>query len=279
MNYALRMWLIACLVFTLAAIGSAPDAANAGGGDVPWSCSVPMLVIPKIKATAVADVGEGVTYLYVGDKHPRWNHGRYDGEPDLRTDYGAEALFTTPLDGRRGWYDSGIRLGPLNENNGFVQIETSRWDRFAYKQHAAVAWAVPHASVVEYRDLGLALADDKPHRLGIFVWDGSVHLLVDRRIICSTRASYFVADSEPKYFQIRTETSAIGTNTGARLADIRLKRDGDAFSRPYTSDCVLHRFGIFWEPVGHHSYAARGAFYPSETVYFTGLDPSQPCHP
>jgi hypothetical protein len=231
----------------------------------------------KAKTGGDPDVGEGVTYLYAGDLHPRWQHGRFVGESGLRTNYGVDGLFTAPLDGRRGWYDSAVRLGPLNENNGYVQIETSRWQRFGYAQHVAVAWGVAHTNDVEYRDLGLMLADNVPHRLGIYVSNGLIHLLVDGRVVCSTRASYFVAPLGPKYFQMRTETGVVGSNTRARLSDVRLKRDGDVVARPYASDCVLHRYGIFWESVGHGSYLARGAFYPSEALFFTGLDPSTPC--
>jgi hypothetical protein len=209
-------------------------------------------------------VGEGVTYLYVGDKHLHWN-------------YGADAEFTTALDGRRGWYDSGVRLGPRKENNGFVQIEISRWERFDYRAHVAIAWALPHARVVEYRDTGLMLPDGVPHGLGIYVRDRRVQLTVDGRVVCSTQASYFIAPSEPKYFQVRSETSVVGSNGAARVSNLRLKRDADPSARPYPTDCILHRHGIFWTYLGTAGFAARGAFYPEEATYFTGIDPSKRC--
>lgn len=208
--------------------------------------------------------GEGVSYLYIGAK-------------DLHSHYGADALFVAPLDGQRGWYDSGVRLGPLNENNGFVQIEISRWQRFDYKAHAAVAWALPHGKVVEYRDTGLMLADGVAHELGIFVYSGLVHLLVDGRVICSARAAAFVTSTEPKYFQVRTETSVVGSNGGAYVSRLLLKRDADRFVLSYVTDCVLHRYGIYWKEIGAGSFAARGAFYPNEALFFTGTDPTARC--
>jgi hypothetical protein len=173
-------------------------AAN-GSASIRWNCPVPMLRDYKDDVAGGTDVGEGISYLYDGDKH-------------LRSNYGADALFTAPIDGRQGWYDTALRLGPYAENNGFVQVEISRWKRFDYKQHVAVAWSVPHGSVVEHRDTGLMLADGVPHRLGIFVRDGLLRMFVDGRLLCSTHASNFVASSERKYFQVRTETSVVGSN-------------------------------------------------------------------
>ena len=240
----------------------APAAANARPAHAKWDCSTSLLpdYSPKTKET---DVGEGVTYLYVGDR-------------SLHADYGADALFTTPLDGKRGWYMSGLRLGPLNENNGFVQIGISRWERFDYGQHVAVAWAFPHTNDVGYKDTGIMLSENTAHRLGIFVRQGRVDLRVDGRVICSSDVLAFVAAGEPKYFQIRTETGEIGRNSRASVTDIRLKRDADSSSRPYATDCVLHRYGIFWESTGARAFATRGAFYPNETTFFTGIDPAKP---
>jgi hypothetical protein len=241
---------------------------NAGGGSASatalWSCPVRMLPEYKAKESGSADAGEGVTYLYMGGK-------------DLHSGYDASADFTAPLDGRRGWYDSALRLGPLKENNGFVQIEISRWERFHYEQHVAVAWALPHASVVEYRDTGFMLADGVAHRLGISVRNGLLRLTVDGRVVCSTRASYFVDSSERKYFQVRTETSVVGSNGAARVSNLRLKRDSDVIELPYRTDCILHRYGVFWEYRGAAGIVARGAFYPNESTFFTGIDPSKHC--
>jgi hypothetical protein len=242
--------------------------AESGGGSavvVHWACASPLLPDFRAGASSSQDVGEGVTYVYVGDEH-------------LDLDYGADAKFTTMLDRRRGWYDSAVRLGPLKENNGFAQVEISRWERFRYRQHVAIAWALPHTNIVEYRDTGLILADGVPHRLGIYVRDGLLELVVDGRVVCSTQASYFVGSSERKYFQVRTETSVVGSNGNARVSDLRLKRDADAGARPYRTDCVLHRHGIFWTYLGAGRFAARGAFYPQEATYFTGIDPSKSCH-
>jgi hypothetical protein len=200
------------------------------------------------------------------------------GSRDLHSRYNASADFVAPLDGRSGWYDSTLRLGPLHENNGFVQIEISRWERFRYRQHAAVAWALPRSSVVEYRDTGFMLPDGVAHRLGITVRNGLLRLTVDGQVVCSTRASYFVRPSERKYFQVRTETSVVGSNSAAKVSNLRLKRDSDASSLPYQTDCILHRYGLFWEYLGAEGFAARGAFYPNESTFFTGIDPSKPCH-
>lgn len=223
-----------------------------------------MLPDYKAKESSSPNTGEGVTYLYMGGK-------------DLHSSYSASADFITPLDGRRGWYDSGLRLGPLNENNGFVQIEISRWERFDYREHVAVAWALPHTSVVEYRDTDFMLTDGVPHRLGIAVRNGLLQLIVDGRVVCFTRASYFLGSLERRYFQVRTETSVLGSNSAARVSNLRLKRDADSTAIPYRSDCILHRHGMFWQYVGTADFAARGAFYPNESTFFTGIDPSKAC--
>jgi hypothetical protein len=134
-----------------------------------WTCSVPLLPDYKPK-TNTADVGEGVTYLYVGDRH-------------LRTDYGADAVFTTPLDGRRGWYDSAIHFGAFGNEDVFAQIEISRWARFDYRPHVAIAWALPHSTVVEYRDTSLFLTTDAHIR--------SVSTFAPGRCACSSTTGRF----------------------------------------------------------------------------------------
>jgi hypothetical protein len=123
-----------------------------------WTCSVPLLPDYRPKTNAV-DVGEGVTYLYVGDRH-------------LRADYGADAVFITPLDGRRGWYDSAI-----------------------------------HSTV----------------------------------------------------------------------AQLRLKRDSDHAPVAFESQCIMHRYGIFWQHTSPGTFVARGAFYPNESTFFTGVAPDSRC--
>ena len=228
-----------------------------------WTCSVPLLPDYELKTNAI-DVGEGVTYLYVGD-------------PRLHADYGADAVFTTPLDGRRGWYDSAIHFGPFGNEKVVAQIEISRWARFDYRPHIAIAWALPNSSTVEYKDTPLFVDDGRPHRLGIYVRDGSLRLLADNRTICSAPASRFVNPSERKYFQIRTETSALGSNGRARVTQVRLKRDTDNAPLAFTSHCIMHRNGIFWQERSLGTFAARGAFYPRESTFFTGLTPGSRC--
>jgi hypothetical protein len=228
-----------------------------------WTCSVPLLPDYKPK-TNTADVGEGVTYLYVGDRH-------------LRTDYGADAVFTTPLDGRRGWYDSAIHFGAFGNEDVFAQIEISRWARFDYRPHVAIAWALPHSTVVEYRDTSLFLDDGHPHQLGVYVRAGSLRLLVDNRTICSAPASRFVKPSERKYFQVRTETSVPGNNSRAIVSELRLKRDADPAPIAFASRCILHRNRIFWEEQRPGTFVARGAFYPNESTFFSGVTPASRC--
>lgn len=271
----LRYVAVACgyAIYAAAAMTRATPADTLNV--VHWTCSG--LMLPDYRAKAKdAGTGEAVTYLYVGYKH---HHARsaIAGEKYFRSDYGADALFNAPLDGKHGWYDSGIRLGPLNENNGFVQIEISRWERFDYEGHIAIAWALPHSNSVEYRDLRLMTAGGTPHRLGIYVRDGFVYLLVDQHEICSTQASHFVSAAEPKYFQVRTETNVVGSNGNASAYDLRVKRDVDSSPRPYQSDCILHRYGIFWRDAGRGRYTASGAFDPAKATFFTGKNPTKPC--
>jgi hypothetical protein len=257
--------LLAALVLLAFAFGSvsASDGTAVNSPAVRWSCAVPLLGDYEGAGNA-PDVGEAVTYLYAGDK-------------DMHEDYGADALFTMPLDGRHGWYDSTLRLGPYIEDNGFVQIEISRWERFNYKQHIAVSWSVPHGTVVQHKDTGLMLDDRVAHRLAIAVHGGRVDLRVDGREICSAPASSFVSPGSRKYFQVRSETSVVGRNSNARVSDVHLKRDSDRTPRPFASDCILHRHGIFWEYLDGGRFVARGAFYPNEATYFTGTDFSKPC--
>lgn len=224
-----------------------------------------MPLLPDYKpSTNGADVGEGVTYLYVGDRH-------------LHADYGADAVFTTPLDGRKGWYDSAIHVAPLDNEDVTAQIEISRWQRFDYRPHVAIAWALPHSKSVEYKDTNLFVDDGRPHRLGIYVRDSVLRLLVDGRTICTTRAALFVSPSERKYFQVRTETSTPGTNTHAGVSQLRLKRDTDRAPVTFYSRCIMHRNGVFWQSSAPGAFLARGAFYPNESTFFAGLNPDDRC--
>jgi hypothetical protein len=228
-----------------------------------WTCSVPLLPDYKPSTNAV-NVGEGVTYLYAG--------GRY-----LHTDYGADAVFTTPLDGRKGWYDSAIHFAPIDNEDVTAQIEISRWERFNYRPHIAIAWALPHSKTVEYKDTNLFVNDGRPHRLGIYIRGGSLRLLVDDRTICFAPAALFIKLSERTYFQIRTETSTPGTNTHAIVSQLRLKSDSDNAPVAYNSHCIMHRNGIFWQPMSPGMFDARGAFYPNETTFFTGATSASSC--
>ena len=159
----------------------------------------------------------------------------------------------------------------------FAQIEISRWARFDYRPHVAIAWALPHSTVVEYRDTSLFLDDGHPHQLGVYVRAGSLRLLVDNRTICSAPASRFVKPSERKYFQVRTETSVPGNNSRAIVSELRLKRDADPAPIAFASRCILHRNRIFWEEQRPGTFVARGAFYPNESTFFSGVTPASRC--
>lgn len=260
----MRLFKYTALSFAVAAIALVTPSPAVAAPAVAWNCVVPMLpdYAAKVKEP---NVREGVTYLYVGAKN-------------LHENYAADALLRENLDGKHGWYDAGIRLGPLNENNGLVQLEETRWQRFGYALHVAVAWGRPHTTTIFYKDLPIMLSDSAPHRLGMSVRRGRLSLIVDGRAICTTRASYFVSGPERKYFQVRDETGAIGRNGNAVVSDLRLKRDNDAALHAFRSDCILHRFGIFWASTGRHGeFASRGAFYPTEALYFTGRQADQPC--
>jgi hypothetical protein len=255
---------LAPVVLCAVVLGMVPAHASdrSASAQVRWQCATPFLPEFNDDSSDGGDAGEGVSYLYVGDSR-------------MHANFAADALFTAPLERKCGWYDSGLRLGPYLENNAFVQIEISRWKRFSYRQHVAVAWAVPH-SIVEYRDTGMMLADG-PHRLGIDVHHGVLRLLADGHVVCSTRSSSFVSPSQRTYFQVRAETNVLGSNGGARVASLRLKRDTDAVPRAFATDCILHRHGIAWAPMGRGIFAMRGAFYPNEATFFTGLDPDAAC--
>ncbi len=201
----------------------------------------------------------------------------YLGDADMHSDYAAQARVVAPTDGMAAWYDTGLRLGPLNENNGFVQIEVSHYPRFKYRGHIAIVWSVPHGKIVQYRDTGLMVRDRTSVTLGIGVSGGRVHLLMNGHEVCSTGAGQFVNSGERKYFQVRTETAAEGRNTASRVSDIGIKRDSDVRVRRFSSDCILHMKGIYWSPMPAGSFAARGAFYPSEATFFTGLAPDTQC--
>ena len=92
---ALSVVVLGAILTSAVAAGAADPARPGASAAVPWRCSVPMLANPKAVADSAPDLGEGVSYLYIGDNR-------------LRTNYGADALFTVPLSARRGWYDSGI---------------------------------------------------------------------------------------------------------------------------------------------------------------------------
>lgn len=260
--------MLSFVLATVAAFSSITRAAAAGAAapstSVHWNCSTALLPDFKPQGAANPNVGEGVAYLYAGHR-------------DLHTNYGAAATFVAPIEARHGWYDTGIRLGPLNENNGFVQVEISHWARFDYRGHVAIVWALPHTTTVQYRDTGLFVSDKSSSLLSIMVRDQIVHLAVNGRDVCSTAATPFVSSSEQKYFQIRTETGLEGDNTGARVSNLRLKRDGDTALKPFASHCLFHGWGVSWKPTATNTFKAVGAFYPGEARFFTGLMPDTAC--
>ncbi len=232
-------------------------------------------MLPDYRATGkINDQGEAISYIYVGYKHARSN-GRLV-ERAFRSSYGAWASFLAPLDGRHGWYDSGVSVHSFNDRYAFAQIEVSRYERFDYRAHVAVVWELPNGSSEGYKDLGMMLSD-APHRLGAYVREQTLYLSVDGRPVCSTAAVNFVSPSEAKYFQVRTETSVVGSNGGATTWDLRVKRDDDLVPRAYQTDCILHHHGISWRYVGSGRFVASGAFDPSAPHIFAGLDPTKPC--
>lgn len=250
------------LLFALAPI---PSPATATKGVVHWACSTPLLPdMPASSSDNDPDVGEGVSYLYVGSKH-------------LTSDYAVDAAFTLPSAGKRGWYGNSIRLGPLVENNGWVQIMLVREPRFDYRAHVAVAWGLPHTSVVYFKDTGIAYSDDRPHRLGISVAKDKLLLWVDGRELCSTSAAQFASSRERKYFQVRSEVGVIGSAGAGTVRDIRLKTDVDRSLMPLTIACEMRRHGVAWYETGPGMFDVRGAYYANEATIFTGTDPNAPC--
>jgi hypothetical protein len=254
-------YLVVCSILLLAA---APVTVKTAGEKVHWNCTPAFLPEVRLADAKDANQGEAISYLYIGAK-------------DLHQDYVAQAKFISPIDVKSDWYDSGLRLGPLRENNGFAQLEVSHWRRFDYKGHIAVSWQLPNTSDVQYRDTGLMARDGASVVLGISVKGDTLHMRVNGVDICSTRAGQFVSAKDAKYFQVRTETAALGHNSGARVAAVALKRDSDTKLNPFQTNCVLHRFGIYWEPLSGSAFTARGSFYPTEDSFFTGLQPASRC--
>lgn len=243
---------------------SAGASAAVRSERVHWACTTPLLPAFVSKGKDEPDIGEGIAYIYMGDKN-------------LHSDYLAEATFTSPLDGKHRWYDTGLKLGPLNENLGSVQIEVSRYQRFDYRAHVAIVWSLPHDANVEYRDTGLMIRDGATARLGIAVHGGLIHLQLNGKDVCTTGAAQFVSASERKYFQVRTETAAEGHNTSAVASNLRLKTDAELRTHPFRAHCKLQMRGVSWQRMGSGSFEARGAFYPNEASLFTGLEPGSTC--
>jgi hypothetical protein len=259
----MRLQYLVC--YSALLLAAAPlTEAKAAGTKVHWNCTTAFL--PDVRFSNVKSVsqGEAISYLYIGAK-------------GLYQDYAARATFVSPIDVKSDWYDSGLRLGPLRESHGFAQVEVSHWRRFDYKGHIAIAWALPNTSDIQYRDTGLLVRDGASVDIGIAVKAGILHMLVDGKDICSTSASQFVSPKETKYFQVRTETAAVGHNSGARVTSLALKRDSSANLEAFQTNCILHGYGIYWEPLSSGSFVARGSFYATEDSFFTGLESESQC--
>jgi hypothetical protein len=50
-----------------------------------------------------------------------------------------------------------------------------------------------------------------------------------------------------------------------------------AGDRRLRADCILHRNGIFWQEQRPGTFAVRGAFYPGESTFFTGVTADSRC--
>ena len=244
---------------------STPVAARSQNqSSVNWLCNVPLLSPPAARENSLTPSGEGVSYLYVGSR-------------DLKTNYAVQVRLKSPVDGSRGWYDSGIRLGPLNENGAFVQIEVSHWKRFRYAGHLGIAWAVADSHAINYRDTPLKVSSGSDVYLGIAVKSGVLKLSVNGRSICSATAAEFVAVNERKYFQIRTETTAIGRNTGAKVLEVLFKRDQDLTLNPYPTQCIFEGRGVRWGWVTGVAFDAQDAYQSAGRTLFTGVAPNSAC--
>lgn len=216
-----------------------------------------------------ADAGgsqEGISYLYIGA------HG-------LKNAYLAAATFTLPRTSlQRGWYANSIVLKPMADDRVFASLMLVRNTRFHFTEHIAVAWAIPHATSVAYKDTNLVYPDPgAQHRLAIGVAGDLLSLYVDGQTICTARASRFVEANAIKYFQVRAETNAPGYHGSGTVRSIALKRDDDASPKPYIIRCAWHGSGVSWFPLGNGSFRTSGAFYANEATYIDGAELGRKC--
>jgi len=259
-----RVLYASATLMLLFALSPMPLHATAAKGDVHWSCTRPLLPDPpKSTDGDDADVGEGISYLFVGSKR-------------MSTNYGVSAMFSTPSAGKRGWYGNSIMLKDWEEGTGAVQLMLIRQKRFNYRPDIAVSWAVPHSAGV-FKDTGIVYGNDSPHLLGIFVANGAISLRVDGRTVCSALAATFFAPERKKFIEIRSEAAIVGSAGAGTVSDIRYKSDVDEALRPYTIACEMRRHGVAWVETRPGVFDVRGAYYPDEATLFTGTDPNAPC--
>lgn len=216
-----------------------------------------------------ADAGaaqEAISYLYVGAR-------------GLESDYLATATFSLPRANiRHGWYANSIVLKPMADDRVFVSLMLVRNKRFDFNEHVAVAWATPHAADVSYKDTSLIFADPgEPHRLAIGMKRGVLSLYVDTRAICTTLGGRFVKANAVKWFQVRTETNALGYHGSGTVNSIALKRDIDASPKPFSVRCEWHGSGLSWLPLENGSFIVSGVFRRNEAAYVDGARPRTKC--
>jgi hypothetical protein len=244
-------------------MGASADGASSGS---PWRCDGHLLPDFNMSSADSGGSQEGISYLYVGA------HG-------LKNDYLASATFTLPRTSlQRGWYANSIVLKTMGNDRIFASLMLVRNRRFHFTEHIAVAWAIPHATSVSYKDTNLLYPDPSgPRRLGIGVKDDLLSLYVDGQTICTTRSSRFVGVDAIKYFQVRTETNAPGNHANGTVHSIALKRDADTSLKPYFVRCEWHGSGVSWFPLGNGLFRTSGAFYANEATYIDGAEPGRKC--
>jgi hypothetical protein len=255
--------ILLAVMLTGPQIGASADGVSSGS---PWRCDGHLLPDFNMSSADSGGSQEGISYLYLGA------HG-------LKNDYLAAATFTLPRTRlQRGWYANSIVLKPMADGRVFVSLMLVRNKRFQFAEHIAVAWAIPHAASVSYKDTNLIYPDPGgPRRLGIGVKDDLLSLYVDGKTICTTRSSRFVEADAIKYFQVRTETNAPGYDASGTVRSIALKRDDDPSPKPYLIRCEWHGSGMSWFPLGSGSFRTSGAFYPNETTYIDGAELGRKC--
>jgi len=244
-------------------IGASPDHVSS---ENPWRCDGHLLPDLNMSPEDAGGSQEAISYLYVGA------HG-------LKNNYLAAATFTLPRTSlQRGWYANSIVLKTMGDDRIFTSLMLVRNKRFHFTEHIAVAWAMPHATSVSYKDTNLLYPDPGgPRRLGIGVKDDLLSLYVDGQTICTTRSSRFVGVDAIKYFQVRTETNAPGSHASGTVRSIALKRHDDSSPKPYFVRCEWHGSGVSWFPLGNGLFRTSGAFYANEATYIGGAEPGRKC--